>query len=140
MNVNYNEDTFVDRAKDRDVLAVKLFTQAGMSPNVSDKDGITPLMAAAGRGDTEIAEFLIGAEAAVNMKSPDKITALKVSIFGSHWDTLLALLEAGAYAEVECKYRNVLDFLRNHPKIVAMLRAAGAGIEDLASGQTGQQF
>jgi len=47
MNVNYNEDTFVDRAKDGDVLAVKLFIQAGMSPNVSDKDGITPLMAAA---------------------------------------------------------------------------------------------
>ena len=38
MNVKYNEDTFADRAKDGDVLVVKLFLEAGMSPNVTEKD------------------------------------------------------------------------------------------------------
>ena len=54
MNVKYNEDTFVDRAQDGDTLAVKLFLQAGMSPNVTEKDGVTPLIAAARAGRLEI--------------------------------------------------------------------------------------
>ncbi|MBW1990704.1 MAG: hypothetical protein JRI59_00970, partial [Deltaproteobacteria bacterium] len=39
MNIKYNEDTFVDRAKDGDLLVVRLFLQAGMSPDVTDKQG-----------------------------------------------------------------------------------------------------
>ena len=59
MNVKYNEDTFVDRAKDGDVLAVKLFLQAGMSPNVSDEGGTTPLMAAS-RAGRELRVYVAG--------------------------------------------------------------------------------
>ena len=47
MNVNYNEDTFVERVRDGDILAVRLFLQAGMNPNTTNKDGESALGVAA---------------------------------------------------------------------------------------------
>jgi len=36
MNVKYNEDSFVEAARNGDVIAVKYFLQAGMKPSVTD--------------------------------------------------------------------------------------------------------
>ena len=68
MNVKYNEDTFVERAKDGDALVVKLFLDAGMNPNATDKEGATPLMAAARGGRLEVVQLLLDKGVDVNVK------------------------------------------------------------------------
>ncbi|MBU4354599.1 MAG: ankyrin repeat domain-containing protein, partial [Proteobacteria bacterium] len=50
MNVKYNEDSFVDAARNGDILAARLFLQSGMKPNITDKKGEPPLIAAVKSG------------------------------------------------------------------------------------------
>ena len=43
MNIKFTEDSFVDRARDGNIAAVKLFLQAGMKPDVTNCDGRDPI-------------------------------------------------------------------------------------------------
>jgi uncharacterized protein len=68
MNVPFNEDSFVERAHDGDIVAVKLFLQAGMKPNVTNSIGEPPLVAAAVSSRLEVAETLLAHGADPNAK------------------------------------------------------------------------
>ena len=70
MNLKYNEDTFVRLSRDGDIQAVKLFLQAGMSPNVTSQKGETPLVVAARYGRQEVAEVLLAQGADPNTGGP----------------------------------------------------------------------
>jgi ankyrin repeat protein len=68
MNIKYNDDTFVERAKDGDVIVVGLFVAAGMSPTVVNKEGKTALLAAAEGGRLPVVELLLEKGADVNAR------------------------------------------------------------------------
>ena len=54
MNVEYSQDSFVERARDGDLMPVRLFLQSGMDPNVTNKNGQTALIVAARYGREEV--------------------------------------------------------------------------------------
>jgi len=66
---------FVEAIEGGDVEAVKQLVEEGINVNVV-RDGVTPLMIAASKGKTEIAEVIIQAGANINERTDDGWTAL----------------------------------------------------------------
>ena len=58
-NVPYYGDAFVRKSGEGDAEAVKLFLDAGMDPNATDKNGETALVAASRSGRQETVELLL---------------------------------------------------------------------------------
>jgi ankyrin repeat protein len=75
MGVKYSEEEFLDRIKDNDVIAVKLFIAAGMDVNTNIGNGFTVLMYAAENGYLEIAKLLIENGADINAHEDEDIDA-----------------------------------------------------------------
>ncbi len=87
MNIPYNEDSFIDRAKNADTVAVKLFLAAGMDPNTTGKAGKTALMVAARGGYMEIVQLLLDKGADVNARDKRfEATPLIWAALGGHND------------------------------------------------------
>lgn len=59
MNVEYSQDSFVEKARDGDLIPVRLFLQSGMDPNVTNKIGQTALIVGARYGREEILSLLL---------------------------------------------------------------------------------
>lgn len=66
--VPYSRESLAKQAGEGDLLAVKLFLEAGMKPDAYDHEGKTALMRAAYAGQREVAELLIAAGANVNLR------------------------------------------------------------------------
>src|SRR5256714_4152110 len=73
---SYKEDVFLDSAKDGDVVGVKLFLYAGMSPEVRNQDGETPLLLAARSDHASAARALLERGADPNAKDKKGVTPL----------------------------------------------------------------
>src|SRR4051812_2266232 len=65
---DYKQDVFLDSAQDGDVIGVKLFLYAGMSPEVKNEAGETPLLVASRYGQTKAVRALLEKGADVNVK------------------------------------------------------------------------
>ena len=97
MNIKYSDETFVDRAKDGDLIVVGHFLAAGMNPNAVNKEGKTPLLAAAEAGRLPVVELLLENGADVNAR--DKkfgATPLVWAAARNHAGVVKALLARGA--------------------------------------------
>jgi ankyrin repeat protein len=66
MGLKYDAGTFIDRAKDNDAPVVALFLQAGINPNVKDRNGYSALMWVAAEGNLALAKTLVEKGADVN--------------------------------------------------------------------------
>jgi ankyrin repeat protein len=64
MGIKFTADSFVERARDGNLAAVKLFLQAGMKPNVTSAAGETPLLVAVQFGRQDVVEALLAQGAA----------------------------------------------------------------------------
>src|SRR5204863_2292060 len=73
---SYKEDVFLDSAKDGDIVGVKLFLYAGMSPEVKNQDGETPLLLAARSDHASAARALLERGADPNAKDRKGVTPL----------------------------------------------------------------
>lgn len=100
---DWGEYPFLFAVRDGDVVAVKLYLKAGISPDITDAKRLlygtrhTPvLMHAVNVSDPEIALALIGAGADVNIKGPSGQTPLMTAAMRAEPGLVKALLEAGA--------------------------------------------
>ena len=74
--------------------------EAGVSPDVREPNGSTPLILAAMFGQTDLVPFLIERKAQVNIQNNDGSTALIVAAVFGHPDIVTLLLEAGAETDL----------------------------------------
>jgi len=97
MKVAYNENTFVERARDGDIQVIKMFLQAGMDPNVAADNGNTALIAAVRASRPEIINLLLTEGADINRRDKEfgAIPLIWAALRG-HNETANLLLERGA--------------------------------------------
>lgn len=65
-------------------------------PKDMNKGGFTPLMYAARQGCTSAVEVLVNAGVDLNATDPDRTSALNLALINLHFDTAVALINAGA--------------------------------------------
>ena len=97
--------------------------------NVSDTNGVTPLMAAATNGHLAAVQALLAAKADMERTSPLGETALMFAAFNGHLDIVNALIAAGADVNArDHEGESALDkaLEERNMKAVQVLRAAGA--------------
>ncbi len=122
MNIEYSEDAFLDRIRKGDVIAVKLFLTAQMSPDTKDNQGLTALMWASYQGKSEIVKTLLDKGADVNAPGGSSLsggitTALLCAVGGfleqdggNRAEVVKMLLDKGADVNVRLKnLRNMED-------------------------------
>ena len=80
MNIPYNDYSFVKKAVEGDIEAVKLFITAGMAPNVTDQHGNTTLIMATIGGEEEIIDRLLGHGAKKDGVRPWDINSLPLDM------------------------------------------------------------
>ncbi len=83
----------------RDATWIRFLTGRGANPNVRDKNGVTPLMAAVRLGFNEGVEALIGAGASVDVASDTGETPLISAVHRRDTALMRILLDAGADTE-----------------------------------------
>ena len=79
-----------------DIASLRVFLDAGMSPNLAESSGVTPLMGAAKGNQYEAARMLINAGADVNARASHNRTALGIAKGGRSTKLVELLEEAGA--------------------------------------------
>jgi uncharacterized protein len=109
--------------------------------NMSSKDGITPLMAAASQGQTAAVKALIAAGANVNAINSARNTALIAAINSRHKSTILALLDAGADPNILSGGESTALFettlVLDDPDIVHRLIDGGNSVNSVGIGRNG---
>jgi ankyrin repeat protein len=93
--IEYSEMNFYDVVVKGEIESVKLFIEAGMSPNVME-NGMTVLVEASRRGYEDIALALIDAGADVNSKDSFGVSALMYSAISGSAKIMAKLIESGA--------------------------------------------
>ena len=78
------------------IPAVKLLLEFGANPNVTDQNGVTPLMNAAGSGAEIYTAMLIEAKAELNLQDCKGDTALMHAVHAASCEVVSLLLAAGA--------------------------------------------
>jgi hypothetical protein len=128
MSLAYTPEKFVQTARDGDETAVALFLAAGMDVNVTDNEGVTALMAAAGKGHSNIIEALIKAGGDVNKRKGGE-PALSLAAEWGNIKTLRLLLSKGANAESVNKACWKAAYSRHH-EVLRILVDHGADVTD----------
>jgi len=95
--VEFSQENFINSVVRGQAEIVKLFLEAGMSPNAK-QGGITALMETSRRGKThsEIAAALIRAGAEINVQDPYGVTPLSFAAMSGSPETIRMLLKSGA--------------------------------------------
>ncbi len=96
LNVQWSRDKFMSLVLSGNNEWIKLFLLAGMSPETSDRNGITALMWASGKGHTATASLLLQHGANVNQQTARGRTALMSAVYYGRIETLKVLIENAA--------------------------------------------
>jgi len=99
INIPYTEQAFAEAAGNKDMTTVKLFLEAGMSPNMPAGES-TPLIEAANKSNLEMIKLLVEKGADVNGKSKDGLTPVMAAVTAesaaARQEAVKFLLEKGA--------------------------------------------
>ena len=122
-------DNPLSRAADaNDLSTLKKLIDKGVNVNLPNRDGSTPLMLAAGRGNAEAAQMLLRAGADVNARQPGAMnSAIQYAAELGNGATVRTLLSAGAYV-------NQVDGSGWTPLMIAMLYGRPDVVEALLEG------
>lgn len=99
LSVDYTPQAFIERAKQGDLQAVRLFLAAGMDPNARDEKGNTALMYAITENRVDLLKVLLQAKPNVAQQNNGGGTALKWAAARGQLDTVRLLLDRGADAQ-----------------------------------------
>ena len=128
-NIGFSTEAFAKSVRDGDVEAVKLFLDAGMSPDSTDENGSIALMTAAIKNDSALAQVLIDHGANVNTQTKDGDSPLMVAALMGATDTVRVLIKAGADLNAKDNRGETPPAharSHNHTDVVNVLTAAGA--------------
>src|SRR5215831_14146775 len=92
MNMPFSDSGFIDSARQGNLGAIAAFIAAGMSLDVKNSDGMTPLMAAVLARKPEAVELLLENGADVNASSKSGATALIIAAAGGDQDMVSEVL------------------------------------------------
>jgi ankyrin repeat protein len=134
VDVAYDNNTFVDKAGEGDVEAVKLFLASGIDPNAMDKNGDPALIAASRSGKQEIIELLLLNGADIECRDGKYGgTPLLWAALNGHTGALDLLLLKGAETTAREKHNGMTALhaaaFKGHAAIVAELLNNGVNIE-----------
>jgi hypothetical protein len=114
--------------------AIKLFLQAGFSPDTLNAAAVPLICLAARAGDREIVALLLKSGASVNLPAGDRWgSAIIDAALGKHADILKDLLAAGADANAKSKDGQsalIIAVGLNDESAVELLLRAGANVDD----------
>ncbi len=96
INITFNEDEFINCAKDGKTDVVKLFLDAGMNPNAKDSTGTTALISATFNAYTDTVQALLTKGVDVNTKDNFGRTALMYAAYKGQMEIVKALLSKSA--------------------------------------------
>jgi hypothetical protein len=129
-----NADSLGHCIGEQNLEAVKLFLQAGFSPDTLDKAGVPLLCLAARSGSREIVALLLKSGASVNSPAGDRGGAAIIdAALGKYTDILGDLLEAGADPNAKSKDGQsalIIAVGLNDEAAVELLLKAGANADD----------
>jgi len=97
LGVAFSPSVFHESVENGDVVVVELFLTAGMSPDITDEDGVIPLARAVMKNNVGIARALLDSGAKVDIQEND-MTLLDVAVALGY--TEMGRLLAGAGAEI----------------------------------------
>ncbi|WP_312517250.1 ankyrin repeat domain-containing protein [Anaerospora sp.] len=101
LNVPFSEQNFFTYSQIGNEKIIRLFLDAGMSPNIRNPYGWTPLMSAAGSNQLQMVKLLLDKGANVNLKTPQNDTALHYAAATASKEIIESLLSAGADRSVK---------------------------------------
>jgi ankyrin repeat protein len=110
---------YIAASMDNAASLVKLLLESGASPSLGTANGMTPMMAAAVRGDVEVLKLLVDRNADVNTKNGAGETALMFAATNGSPASVGFLLDHGANATIRSKRSET-----------ALGNAATAGVEE----------
>ena len=136
MNITYSDESFVDRAAAGDKVVVRDFLESGMKPDVTSKEGKTPLIAAAEAGRLEIVELLLQSGAHVNATDHTKSrnTALILAAAAGQTEVVRVLIAKGAEKNARDAKTGMNPLLsacmRGSRDVAKVLLDSGARVDD----------
>jgi ankyrin repeat protein len=111
----------------------KQLIESGIDVNAGNRDGVTPLMNAAGFGKKELVELLIKRGADVNAKTRSSYTALMSAAMSGQTEIITILLDAGADPTVKDTVtgKSAADIAieKDHKELAQMLISRGAPVK-----------
>ena len=96
LGVEFTAPVFNASAENGDIVVVELFLTTGMNPDITDEDGMTPLMRAAGKNNLSVARALLDSGAKVDPRQGNATTPLDLAAELGHTEMVGLLLRAGA--------------------------------------------
>ncbi|MBI1824246.1 MAG: ankyrin repeat domain-containing protein [Nitrospirae bacterium] len=113
LNIPCTPLRFISFVMAGDLDFVTLFLASGMDVNSCDKNGISALMWAAGKGHDSVVQVLLQNGALVNLQSPKGRTALMSAAYFGKMEPTKMLIAHGAIPELrDAENRNALQWAK----------------------------
>jgi ankyrin repeat protein len=144
LSIPFTRDAFVEHARTGDPLVLDLFLAAGMDPDETDVNGVTPLMRLVMEGNDDAVQRLLAKGVDVNAKDNTGATALMAAAGYGRIAIARLLLDRGAQINArgnEGDTALIQAALNGHPAIVRLLLDHGADVHaKTKSGRTALQY
>jgi ankyrin repeat protein len=120
-NIEYSNESLVRVAAAGDSAAAALLIQAGIFPDLSMRNGMTPLMIASAKGHVPVVRLLVAHGANVNARQPNGASVLDIALLGEQ-----AINPNASHAYLNTPDKKVIN---RKIRLVDLLLNAGAEVE-----------